>query len=565
MTVPGSARAAPDAASERYGAYLILVAGVAIMLPELWSGISWSDSLPYNIVWTEQFRALVRSGDLYPRWLPDSWDGLGSPTFYIYPPLYFWVASILDLLTLHLLSVERLVPLTSLAFLVFSGLAMRKWLADRAKGWGASIGAIAYMAAPYHLNDIYSRGALAEAASYALIPMILIGLGGMAERHRAGFATTSLAYAALILTHLPTALIMSLFLLPWFTVYRAVRIGPGGYRLLFEAALAAALGVGLAAFYVMPALQLAPFISYDALFGGFYRPANWYVWFPDRWPRTYPVAWTILICAAATPLIAFAARWSFRERRRETLFWCAIAAVGVVMALGLVPPLWHLPLVDRVQFPSRFLVLVEFALITALAATAPGIRNPLVLMGAALWSAAMGGVLFVISLTTLPGNSMKPAKLEQIRSEFRDAPEYLPPMVPIEFGIDPGMPDQTAIRLPETDAAMLEPAGGSVTEHRARNGGARVVVRSPVPATLTLRRHVFPHWRVLDGDGNPVPIASSNEGMVRWKVPEGRSVYRVRHGPVPGETLGAVVSGLSLALLLIFIFRMDRPFGMRQA
>jgi uncharacterized membrane protein len=161
----------------------LLIAGVALMamLPELIVGLSISDSMRYNIVWTDQFTQLFRAGDLYPRWLPQSWDGLGSPAFYFYPPLFFWAASLADVATLGLLETGRVASLASLALLAVSGLAMHAWLRSFVSPRPALIGALAYMLAPYHLYDIYGRGALAEVTSYAWLPLIMLAIRRIGE------------------------------------------------------------------------------------------------------------------------------------------------------------------------------------------------------------------------------------------------------------------------------------------------------------------------------------------------------------------------------------------------
>lgn len=202
---------------------LILLAAVALMVPELALGLSLSDSFRYNLVWTEQFAALFRDGHLYPRWLPLSWHGLGSPTFYFYPPLFFWVTALIDAATGGLLPAERFTPLGTLALLATSGAAMYAWLRAHAAERPALLGAFAYMAAPYHVYDIYGRGALAEASAYAAVPLIALGLKRLAEGRARYLPLLAAGYAALLLSHLPSALLVSVFLIPPYVIFEARR------------------------------------------------------------------------------------------------------------------------------------------------------------------------------------------------------------------------------------------------------------------------------------------------------------------------------------------------------
>jgi hypothetical protein len=68
------------------------------------------------------------------------------------------------------------------------------------------------MAAPYHLFDFTARGAQAESLAIAFIPLIAIGLRRIAEG-RGGVIFTALAYAGMVFTHLPLALLASVFLI----------------------------------------------------------------------------------------------------------------------------------------------------------------------------------------------------------------------------------------------------------------------------------------------------------------------------------------------------------------
>jgi uncharacterized membrane protein len=139
---------------------LVLALAAALLLaPSLVLGTLISHSSPQNLTWADQFAEQFRAGILYPRWMSGSFDGLGSPTFYFYPPLPFWIDALVSVLTVNVLSVSYRLAVTSVLILWASGLTMRAWLL-RTTGnrTAALLGALAYMAAPYHLLDHYRRG-----------------------------------------------------------------------------------------------------------------------------------------------------------------------------------------------------------------------------------------------------------------------------------------------------------------------------------------------------------------------------------------------------------------------
>ncbi len=61
---------------------ILLAAATILMLPSLLVGTLISHSSPQNLTWAAQFADQFRAGVLYPRFLPDSFEGLGGPAFY---------------------------------------------------------------------------------------------------------------------------------------------------------------------------------------------------------------------------------------------------------------------------------------------------------------------------------------------------------------------------------------------------------------------------------------------------------------------------------------------------
>jgi uncharacterized membrane protein len=528
-------KAPPD----RWHLLLIPAAAAAIIAPELIAGPSISDSIGYNIVWADQFRALFRSGETYPRILPLSWGGLGSPTFYFYPPLFFWALSLIDLLTLGSASTERLISLTSLFFLILSGLSMRRWLAPIGGPTAALLGAAAYMLAPYHLFDIFGRGALAEAAAYAFLPMILVALRSLSRGDRHALPMLAGSYAALILSHLPTALLASVFVIPAYVLFEARRTAIGAARYLLLAASGGALGLGLAAVYLLPALGLLRFVSSDALFSSYYSVGSWFFWRPKAWPRSGSMILIIPIAVAAISLSA-AGAWAARKRpdRGEGLFWFGVCAACFMMISGLLPFLWSLPFLAQVQFPWRLLSIAEFAAVTALVAGRPGWKQPLVLLGAI---PALGAAFLVFNLVAYSAREAAgggAAHIAEIRSRYRDAPEYLPRGYPLPVN-EQGAPDPKRILLPRATAPI--------------NGG-EMAVDLTEPRRVEAPLFYFPAWRVTRSGGGEVPARPGPHGLLSWDAPAGPSKFRIQRMPAPGERPAQALSLASLlALALIAI------------
>ncbi len=331
----------------RRDALVLLVASIVLLAPSLVLGNLLSHSSPQNVTFAAQFNDQFRLGTLYPRWLSDSFDGLGSVAFYFYPPIAFWVTALVSLATFGALSTSYCLSLATLVLLWTSGMTMRAWLKSATDSPRLALyGALAYMAAPYHLVDHYYRGAFAEFAAYAVLPLLMLSVRRIADGRRYGVLALAASYAALPMTHLPTSLLISLTALPLYVLYRGWRLGAPRPALKFfsRCALGGALGLGLAAIYLAPALGLQDWIPADKFWDEDYRVQNWFLLTPDRWhPAAFDMMLIIVSCAVAYAIAAagvvllqlrgkgLEGWWS------EATFWSFLSLLCILLVAGVLP------------------------------------------------------------------------------------------------------------------------------------------------------------------------------------------------------------------------------------
>lgn len=503
----------------------LAVAAAAIMLPTLLLGTLITHSSPQNLTWAAQFAEQFRAGVLYPRWMPDSFDGLGGPAFYFYPPLPFWADALVSVITANLLSVPYRLAVTSALILFASGLAMHAWLktqavSDRAALWGA----IAWMAGPYHLLDFYMRGAFAEFTAFVFLPLVLLAVRSP--------VWLAFAYAGLLLSHLPSALLVSVTILPLAVLARAptplelAKIVAGG-----------ALGIGLAALYLVPALTLQEWISADQLWKpAFYRAERWLVLTPSRWPEPYIMQAIAWFCAA----YALAAAGVIVCARR--FFWPVTALACLALVVGVVPWFWQLPELSKVQFPWRLLLVVEFAAITALC-TVPraNLTRPKVYLFAVAFIALVPGVMIVGDDTVERARyGLTHGPLRQ-----RDVKEYEPRGYPQPEGLS-----YADLALEPVQNVPLIACGESARMCNATPlpfGELAVETDGDRPTRVVLRRFFFPAWR-LRPQGVIVPTPDFR--LIQFTAAPGRQSYRLERASLPVEWWGWAISGVSLLVLL---------------
>lgn len=375
------------------------------------------DNLAIYWVWADQFTAELARGSAYPRWLALSNGGLGAPVFYFYPPLAFYVTAAFGLLGL---STYASLMGAFVVALALSGIACWHWLEGHSNH--PLLGSAFFMVAPYHLFDFAVRGGIAECLAFGFIPLVGMGLRRI-SKSEGGIFLTATAYAAMICSHLPLALLVSLLLIAPYAL-----IHPARLRVF---TLAVAAGLGLAAIYLVPALALQPYHDVDKLSRLPNLRTDYWSIYAGHWnDGTYVAVFLMLAAtlAAAAPLALL---------RRSG--WALYAMTMSIIVAGIVPLLWSLPLLRSVQFPWRALPIAEFALATALAQLP---RRP----GREAWVAALP---LLVSAILLAGFQPRQNDVARLRAMHPDVYEYLPK------GALQG--DATNVRLKDLLASRLPP------------------------------------------------------------------------------------------------------------
>ena len=135
---------------------LILIFALIIISPLFQPGYFWgAHDARHDAYFIFQYDKSVQDGIWFPRWSPDWTFGYGYPFFIVYGPL----ATFLGELFHHFLGLgfEASVKAVLALSIVVSGFAMygfvRSWLGRNA----GLVAAVAFMAIPYHLVDVYVR------------------------------------------------------------------------------------------------------------------------------------------------------------------------------------------------------------------------------------------------------------------------------------------------------------------------------------------------------------------------------------------------------------------------
>ena len=331
-----------------------------LTLPAIW-GILTPGFFPMHddtqVVRVDQmYRALI-SGQFPVRFVPDLGYGYGYPIFNFYNPLPYYFGALFMALGLDALLATKLMFIFPI---ILSGLTMYL-LARRSLGEGgaALTAGLFYVYAPYHAVQVYVRGAVAEYWAYAFVPLVIYAF--LSKRR----LLTAISLAALVLSHNLTVFMFLPFL--------------GLLALLFtnrSMLLATALGLGLSAFFWLPALTEQHLTRVPQMLEGF-NPRNHFVYPDQLWASIWGYAGSapgradglsfvagklhIIFTLFSLTLLIFSL-----QIKKSTRKFLPLAFSYLLLAIFMLLPLsyfiWaNVPVLRFLQFPWRYLSFVALS------------------------------------------------------------------------------------------------------------------------------------------------------------------------------------------------------------
>jgi len=390
---------------------------------------------------------------------------------------------------------------------------------------------------------------------------------------RVDWALASLSYAALVLTHNITALVATPLLMAYGVVLwvSAGRDRDGILRL----ASAFLLGLGLTAFFWVPALLEEDYVQIHQLFA----PAD--LDFHNNFstlgellalPRAvdphlinHPAVRSLGLPQLLLAVWAVGASWWKGEHGLKVhVLFLGILAVGlVVMILPISLPIWEsVALLRFVQFPWRFLGLASLFL--AVLAGVGAARMPLPDVPRLL---VVQAVVTLYALTWLfpryLPDQAAPSPLDLIEFEqvtgalgTTSAGDFLPIWVRTLPAADSLASDYEAAAphyiIPRLRDASL-PTGATVTYAAYGLTSADLVIDSPVAFPVTFNWYFFPGWwGWLDDE--PLELGPvGDEGLVGAEIPAGQHHIVIQFGQTLVRNWSGRASIASLGAILILL------------
>ena len=565
---------------------IIILVGCVLTFPFIFHGISFeSDDGIIHARWYFYFSQQFWSGDFYPRWLSGMNNGLGSPVFFYYPPVPYFLTSLLkpffphDNYGIHQLGVSA-----SLA-LILSGLSANLWLKQIADKRSALIGAILFMASPYHLiADIYIRCSFAELWTFAWLPLILYFTHKILDGNRLASVGLAVSYALLIMTHLPTTLIFSVVPICYAVVLKSDKI----LKTLSKVTVPMAFGIGLSAIYLYPAMTMQQYVFVEKMSTGYFSYENW-LFFANS---SFLTDDKLIIVFLVLDLIgiagcAFVISRADLKLEKLRMFWLIVAVISVLMMTEVSKPVWMLfPSLQKIQFPFRFNVILTLAVAALVTLAVAAIKKAssvkldgvkliiLVLIAAWLPALILTGLDIFSPLYTERTH-------QQIIEKSKDVPEYRPRWSKSMSDIDwETSKDENFwdVQMAKEYDDLIQRTGVSeanVSKVKIVQGDGQVDVISWKPREIRLRvktsnelkvdvsQFYFPNWtaKIVDEQQELTVRPSEPDGLISLSIPKGDHQILIELNRSDAESNGRIISlfaGLCLLFYTVFIIVVRR-------
>ena len=540
-------------------AALLLAAGLATLaiLPILVIGNASGHDVAFHLPnWIDVARHW-HEGNPYPHWSSGGHFGYGDPRFIIYPPFSWLLGGLLALVLPGAMLQGTYVWMCVAANSLGAYRLAREWFSQRAALWAAAL----YATNPYLILVYTHRSAYSELLAASFFPVVFLFATRTARPGHDGMRAALVlapAFGCMWLSNVPAAVLSSYalgFVLLWLAI-RERSFGP-----LVRGGCAMALGLALAAFYILPiALEMSWIQSEGAFAGGLSLWNNFLFHRSDDADHT---AFNLLVSALACGEMALAGAafpvclrrsrasvaQSNEQQRRGLPALCAVASLYAVMLFPWTEPLWRiLPRIWMAEFPWRSLFILNIALALAMVAAIRCVKRPVIwgALVAVIWLGA-GGVI----LSLAPWNPDEIHELIEAAHSDRGYEGVVDEFLPI--GVNPEALDADAPRLAAIDdkGAEVENSGAKLAVTLWNSEEKRFVADSGTPVRVRLHLVNYRAWRATVNGVPRTPQTDAETGQMVIPEPAGHSEVRIWFGHTRDRTIGPVVSLAALALFLL--------------
>jgi hypothetical protein len=595
---------------------LIPLAAFVAIVPLLIYGCSCGHDFDFHVLnWLEAARQFAQ-GDLHPHWAYTPGWNAGEPRFIFYPPLSWSIGALLGLIFPWTWTP---IIFTWLA-LTASGLCLYYLARDFATSTAATLAAIFYTVNPYMLFTAYERTAYAELLAAAWVPLLLHAI----LRQQVTIPRIAVPVALLWLTNAPAA-VMSCYALALLTVIRLTTNSGAPYldsemwasrasatapahsqtsntqtplRMALNIIAGTALGLGLAAFYVLPAAYERRYVQIAMAIIPNMRIQDNFLFhhttdaLHDQVLHTASLISVVLVAAMVLALTAAYIRHTSisksnlttRDQSREDassrpdperasrvegaverpphlvsartssniahlLASLVILTIAIILLLTpLTAFIWnHVPELAFLQFPWRVLAVLAavLGLTIALALTPLNLKRASITAITLATAAGLTYPAYTVFHQTCDAEDTVQARLALFHSNQGADPtdEYTP--VPA---------DNDSLAHTDPPYWLSSDPNAKATSNAAPGPApTHLTLNSPVPEDIILNLRNYPAWRITVNGTTVTTHIQRDDGLIALPISAGPSTIDINYAHMPDQTFGNLITAIALIILAILL------------
>lgn len=547
-------------------AAICLAAALAIM-PMLLNGVPRGNDLMQHYQFALTVYDSLQNGEIYPTWSAPDNEGYGGVGLRFYPPLSYYVLAAGKIVTGDWLAASFL---AFWFWLALGGQGVYFWSRQRFSNGASVFAGILYVAAPYHLNEIYNAFTYAEFAAAGILPFCFAFVDRICRTVRSERGLQILpviglavSYAALILTHLPLTVIGSLAL----GIYAvcSLALSRSGYNFL-KLASSVLISLLLSAFYWVRLVTEMKWLnhatdqfakdsySYDYKINFLLmleylrdlKPDSREMWFAD-----------LMLIATLSLFVPFFIVFLATVRRRQKISLLPVTTLflfALFLSTPLSMPVWdNLTFLQKVQFPWRWLAVISMSGVVFAAAgfnkalelfsTA---KRPLILIA---FGAMLFGVTFSYSQVIKQAMYHEKGSFNALVESYSDEKNY-ECWLPVWAKFD-------AFKTKEKVTAL----GREVSNVEWKAGGVSFTTSGGEQAEARLALFHYPYWQVKI-NGETAVTFPDEHGALKFGLPNEAADIRVEFIE-PAVSRAALLLSLS-AWALLAVFGVFQFVGLRN-
>lgn len=519
-----------------------------------------------HATYSKIFFQAISQGQFPVRWVEHAWIGFGQPLFNYYQVGFFYLVSLVQLFIPSLTIAVK----ASVMFIWFLGSIFIYLFTKKYGKIPATLAFVVYAFSPYILLDIFVRSSFPELTALSLVPGIFWAVDQIIHTKKPIYiAVLATLLAATFVSHLPTVVLFS----PLITIYTLYNLiaQRASLKTFYYLCTAVLLGVGISAFYVLPAVTELKLIQIEKMQSGqfnfnvnFVQPNNIfsYIWgYNGTWWGT-TTTYSYLI--GTTPWIIFATSIAYlltlaikhRKNSYDALFWLFCIVYAGFFMHQISAPVWNaIPIFDFFQFPWRFFMLIPISTAVLSALLLARIKNSYRQLSITI------GAFIITTFTTVPYiYAQQFVTVDYFNlpfTQWRQHPEaqYVAFWEP---GYSPVGVDYVPQKLEFTNIWSFS-GEGTVTEQSVKTHEIIVTINATDQSTFTLNKPYFKYWQAkLNNESVPITPADPYNFM-NIHIPAGHHTLAVVFAPPAIINTAQTISLGSLLSMLLAVL-LQHPY-----